>query len=228
MLEPKLHKQRLTGSAMRRGVVVVLGVGLVTIGVAIVLVLSHRPLVAIGSNGISAKNYVELEEKGALSNCQTAGTIPAGTSAIRLAIEGVYFSPTVTVEIAEAGHVIARGAHAPGGPATPNVTVAVAELTRTVRHAKICVAVGPTVGPIRFSGVPSGSSAHVSNPLQQAVLRVEYLRAGHRSWQSSLSTIAHRIGLGRAPDGGWVAWLALVLALTVTVLALRLALEELR
>jgi hypothetical protein len=227
MLEPKLHKQRLAGGAMRRGVVIVLAGGLVTIGVAIVLVLSHRPLVAIGSNGVSGKNYVELEEKGALSNCQTAGTIPRGTSAVRLEIEGVYFSPAVTVEIAAAGHAIARGAHAPGGPAAPNLIVAVPELTRTVRDAKICVAVGPTVGPIRVSGVP-GSSAHVSNALQQAVLRVEYLREGHRSWRSSLSTIAHRIGLGRAPDGGWVAWLALVLTLTVSALALRLALQELR
>ena len=213
---------------MRRGVAAVLAVGLVAIGVSIALVLSHRPLVAVGSNGVSGKNYIELEEKGALSNCQTAGTIPRGTSAIRLAIEGVYFSPAVTVKVAEAGHAIAQGSHAPGGPATPNVVVAVPGLARTVRGAQICAAVGPTVGPIRFSGVPRGSSAHVSNALQQAVLHVEYLRAGDRSWWPSLSRIADRIGLGRAPGGGWVAFLALALALTVTALAVRLVLRELR
>lgn len=206
----------------------VLGVGLAAIGVAIVLVISHRPPATAGGNGIAGKNYIELEAKDALSNCQTAGTIPRGTSALRLAIEGVYFSPSVKVKIARDGHVIARGSHAPGGPAAPNVIVGLPALGQTVRGAQICTAVGPTVGPIRFSGEPASSSSHVSNALQQAVLHVEYLRAGDRSWWSSLSAIGRRIGLGRAPGGGWVAILVLLLMLSVTALTVRLAIQELR
>jgi hypothetical protein len=222
------HNRRLSALQVRRGVLAVLAVGLAAVALAIVLVLSHKPLRVLASNGVSTKSYIELEEQGSLSNCQKAQTIPKGTSAIRLSIEGVYFSPAVSVAVAKGGRVIARGSHAPGGPPTPNVVVPVPRLAQAVSGAWICTAVGPTVGPIRFAGTPNRSAARIANGLQQALLRAEYLRPGRRSWWPYLSKIFARVGLGRAPAGDWVAFLLLALMLALVAAAARLALEELR
>ncbi len=214
---------------MRRGVAVTLAAGLLSIAVAVAIVLSRSPARVIATNSIpTGNNYVELEERGKLSTCQPAGTIPAGTSAIQLGVEGLYFSPAVSAKLLSAGHVIATGSHAPGGPSTPNVTVPVGRIDRSVQGARLCMTVGPALEPIRFYGEPRHVTQPVANPLQEATLQLAYVGGGSPSWWSLLSSIANNIGLGRAPSGGGVVFLLLVLMLAAIAAAVRLALQELR
>ena len=84
---------------MRRSVIAALAVGMVAIAIGIIAVLAHSPLTVAGTNSVPRKDYIELEEKGKLSNCQSAGVLPQGTSAIRFGIEGLHFSPAVTTRV---------------------------------------------------------------------------------------------------------------------------------
>jgi hypothetical protein len=213
---------------MRRSVVVSLVLGLALIAVAIVLIPTRAPLAVAGTNGVSGKNYIELEEqRHKLSTCQPAGTIPQGTSAIRLGIEGIYYSPGVTVKIVKGSDTIAEGGQIAGGPAIPNVTVAVKRFAQTTQGARVCTFVSPAVGAIRFYGTPKQSSSHLTNQLQQATLQMDYLRPGSKSWWSFASPIAKHLGLGRAPSGSGVAFLVLILMLVLVAITARLTLKEL-
>jgi len=211
---------------MRRNVVVAIAVGLTITGVATIAVLSRAPLAVIGANPIPAKDFIEVEEKGKLSNCQAAGTIPKGTTAIRIGVEGLDYSPAVTIRVLQGSRVLKEGSQPGGGVSAPTVTVPVSKFAHAVSGARICPTVGPALEPIRYYGVPVPSRS--GGQLQGAALHVQYLRPGTKSWWSSLSSIAYHMGLGRAPSGTWVAFLALILAIVTVALTCRLALEELR
>jgi hypothetical protein len=213
---------------MRRSVVITLTIGLTLIGVAVIAVPMRTLPVVAGSNSIHGENFIELEEERAtLSSCQPAGVLPQGTSAIRIGIEGLYFSPATTIKVLSGSRVLREGHHGAGGPSAPTVTVPVERLAHTVDGARICTTVGPAVGPIRYYGTPTHSS-NPANPLQQATLRMEYLRAGTKSWWSLTSSIAYHMGLGHAPGGTWIVFLVLALMLAVILGTSRLTLEELR
>jgi hypothetical protein len=214
---------------MRRSVVAVLAVGLTAIGVGVVVVLSQRPLAAVASNSIAGKRYIELEEeKHRLSSCQPAGVVPRGTSAIRVAVEGTYYSPPLTLRVLSGSRVIREATHRGGGPPAPNVTVGVASFASALHGGRICIAVGPTLGVVRYSGEPNPSAIGSKSPLAQAELHVEYLRPGSQRWWSMLSSITHDLGFGRAPSGDWVAFLVIFLMLGVVVVVSRLVLDEVR
>jgi hypothetical protein len=214
--------------SVRRSVIAALAVGLASIGIAIVAVLAHSPLTVAGTNSVPGNNYIELEEKGKLSNCQPAGALPQGTSAIRLGIEGLHFSPAVTVQLLLGSNVLREGHQIAGGPSVPNVTVPIAPLARAIRGAHICASVGPALEPVRFYGTPRHTSAPQANPLQEATLHIEYLRPGTKSWSSFLSSIVNHMGLGHAPSGSWIVFLLLILMLSVVLIVVRVTLEELR
>jgi hypothetical protein len=211
-----------------RSVMVALAVGLALIGVAIIAVLAHSPLKVAGTNTIPAKNYIELEEKGKLGNCQPAGTLPRGTSAIRVAIEGLYFSPAVSVKVSAGSSVLREGRQIAGGVSAPTVTVPISSLPHEVHGARICTTVGPAIEPIRYYGIPRHTSAPQTNQLQEAELHMDYLRPGPKSWWSFVPSIAYHMGLGHVPSGTWVVFLVLVLMLALIAIASRLTLEELR
>lgn len=213
---------------MRRSVVIALAAGLAVIGLVTVAVLARSPLTIAATNSVSGQNYIELEEKGKLSTCQPAGTIPRGTSAIQIGIEGLHFSPGVTVKILTGSGVLAEGQRIAGGPSIPTVTVPVKPLAQAISQARICTTVGPAVEPIRFYGSPKHSSTAQANPLQEAELHMAYLRPGSKSWWSFAPSVVKHMGLGHAPSGKWVAFLVLILMLTAIVIASRLILEELR
>jgi hypothetical protein len=208
--------------------VIALAVGLTLTGIAIVAVLAHSPLTVAGTNSIPATDYIEVKEKGKLSSCQSSGTIPQGTSAIRIGMEGLYFSPAVTVKVSMGSRILREGHRIPGGASAPTVTVPVRSFAHAVRGARICVMVGPAVEPIRYYGIPNHSPVPHANQLQQAILHMEYLRPGRKSWSSFASPIARHMGLGREPSGTWVAFLVLILMLAVVAVASRLTVEELR
>jgi hypothetical protein len=212
---------------MRRSVVMSLAAGLTLTGIALVATLARAPLATIGANPIPAKEFIEVEEKGKLSNCQPAGKIPSGTTAIRIGIEGLDYSPALTVKVLQGSRILREGHQPAGGVSAPTVTVPVGRFSHAVSGASICPTVGPALEPVRYYGMPARSNAQ-GNQLQTAALHVEYLRPSGKPWWSSLSSIAYRMGLGRAPSGTWVAFLALLLAIATIVVVCRLMLEELR
>lgn len=211
-----------------RSVAIALAVGLALTAIAVIAVLTRSPLVLAGTNSVSAKNYIEVNHQGKVTTCQPSGTIPKGTSAIRIGIEGIYFGPPTTVKIFKSSHVLGEGRQIPGGAAAPTVTAHVGSLDRPVRNARICMTVGPMIGPLRYYGVPKNSAPPGADPLQQATLHLEYLRPAGKSWLTLASSIAYHMGLGRAPNGTWVAFLVIALGLVVVLLASRIAIEELR
>jgi hypothetical protein len=213
---------------MRRSVIAALTVGLTLVVIGVILVPMRKPLAVAGSNSVHGENYIELEERRALRSCQPAGALPRGTTAIRLGVEGLYFSPAVTVKILSGLRLLAEGRHEAGGPAVPNVTVPVPRLAHALAGARICTTVGPALEPIRYYGAPRRTSAPAANPLQEATLRMQYMRPSGRSWWSRASSIANHLGLGRAPQGTWVAFFAIALMLAVVAAVCWVSLEDLR
>src|SRR6202035_4134591 len=96
-----------------RSVMVVLAVGLALLAIAVVALLSRAPLTVAGTNSIPAKVDVELE-KGDVGSCQPAGTIPQGTSAIRIAIEARAVGPMVTLKVFSGSRVLTEGREVAG------------------------------------------------------------------------------------------------------------------
>jgi hypothetical protein len=210
-----------------RSVIAVLATGLLLMGIAVIVLLTRSPLKVVGTNSIPAGQHLELE-KGPLSTCQPAGALPQGMSAIRIAIEGRSVSPTVKVRILAGSTVIREGRQIAGKGATPNVTVHVKRLAHAVNGAQVCTTVEPTGEPLQFYGKPKGTATHTINHLQDTYLHMEYLRPGPKSWWSLASSVTYRMGLGHAPEGASSVVLALVLVLTVVVVASLLTLKELR
>jgi hypothetical protein len=210
-----------------RSVKVTLAVGLALIIVALVFALAQAPLTVAGTNSIPAKVDDELE-RGDVSSCQPSGTLLAGTSAIRIAIEARAVGPMVRVRVISGSHTISEGDQAAGWGSAPTVTVPIKSLSHAVENASICTSVGPTVEPFRFSGTQVSGPAATAEKLQDVTLRMEYLRPGPSAWWSLASSIAYHMGLGRAASGTWIVFLALALMLAVAILASRLTLRELR
>lgn len=210
---------------VKRSVAITFGVGLAAIALAAIVLLSRAPLTVAGTNSIAAKQYIE--QRGGFNGCQPAGRIPAGTSAIRMSIEGIYFGPAVTVKVLSGSRVIREGRQIAGAGAIPTATVYVPRFSHPFDSARICTKVAPSYQEVRFYGVPpKGANRNAGGG--GAWLRAEYLRPGPHSWWSLIPSIAYHMGLGHAPSGTWIVFLLLALMLAVVILAGRLTLRELR
>ncbi len=221
----KRPRRTTTTTLLMRIVAFVLTIGLSLIAVAIVATVARSPITVAGTNSVSARVVGELE-KGDISNCQPAGTIPRGTSAIRITIEPIDVGPEVSVKVLSGSRTLTKGQTPAGWGSAPTVTVPVKPFASPIHGARICTTIGRVVQPYRISGELRHS--HPSEvELQALILRMEYLRPGPRSWLSLASSIAYHMGLGRAASGTWIAFLAVLLMLAVVALASRLTLEEL-
>jgi hypothetical protein len=195
------------------------------IAIAVGVSLSQSPQVLAGTNSVPTTHLIG-ESNGNATVCQREATVPRGTSAIRISL-GAGAGPAVRVTISSGSRVVTRGARPSGWGLTANVVVPVAELRHAVRNARICTTVGPDAEPVKAYGVP-GPGGGGSSASEDIKLRLEYLRSGSRSWWSLLPSIFHRVGLGHALSGAWLAFLALALALAAFAVALRLSWSELR
>jgi hypothetical protein len=195
-----------------------LAVGLTATVLALVAVLSHSPVTVIGTNGIPANPGAEAIT-GGTSRCQGGGTVPAGTSAIRVSLSAA-LGPEVSVKVLSGSSVVTGGERDAGWGIDETVTVPVRRVAATIQGARVCWSVGPAVREIQANG----ASVQIPNGSVVVWLRMEYLRPGPTSWLSLAPAIARHIGLGHAPSGTWVAWLLVVLMLLATVLVSRLLL----
>jgi hypothetical protein len=209
-----------------RSVAVAIAIGLVVTALAIAAVLTRSPLTVVGTNAVPTPLNVELA-KGSVSTCQPSGTLPQGTSAIRIAIEARAVGPKVNLRVLSGSHVVTEGQETSGWGPAPAVTVPIKRLAHTTKGTRTCISLGPLVEPIRFRG--RARMSHIAKARLQAVtLHVEYLRPGSKSWWSLSSSIAYHMGLGHAASGTWIVFLLLALMLTTTGLASWLTLKELR
>jgi hypothetical protein len=193
---------------------------------AIAVVLTRSPPTVAGTNSTPADPAV-IAAKGSTRGCQPSGTLPQGTSAIRISFAS-NAGPKVTVEALSGGRVITRGVRDAGWGIAETVTVPVNHVPLTVPNTEICISFGPAVGPIPINGAPVRVRTPAGGTREAVRFRVEYLRPGNTSWWSMASSVAHRVGFGHAPGGTWIVFLLIALMITVAVLASRLVLRELR
>lgn len=210
-----------------RSVKVALVVGLALTVVAIGTAVARSPLTLAGTNSVPEKGTGVLN-KGDESSCQPAGTLPQGTTAIRVALEAVGVGPRVDLRVLSGSHLVTEGERGAGWGTATSVTVPVKRVSHTVRDARVCTSIGPTVEPYQFRGTLVKPTATNVFSLPEARLLMEYLRPSSESWWSLVPSIAYHMGLGHAASGTWLVFLALILMIAVTILASRLVVEQLR
>jgi hypothetical protein len=189
-----------------------LGGGLATIAVVLAVLLSHAPVVVLSTNSIPAATIV-ASTRGGTGTCQDNELLPQGTTAVRLWITG-NVKPGVQVEALSDFQPITSGSQE-GGWLGKVVTVPVGLVARTVPDAQLCFTIDPAIEEVDLIG---GAASHHAAGESRGKVRIEYLRVGHSSWWSLARSVTQRVGLGRAPSGGWVfliplAAMALVVAL---------------
>ncbi len=209
-----------------QSVKIAFAVALVLTLAAIGETLAHSPLSLAGTNSVPTQVDVEFD-KGNTRECQRVGTIPRGTSAIRVALEVRAVGPRVTVEVFSRSRLLTEGALAAGWGVATSATVPLRPLSDTIHDARVCTMIGPLVESFRVRGALASSASAEARSLSDVELGMEYLRPGPQSWWSLVPAIAHNMGLGRAPSGSLVVFLALALALAAVLLASWLALREL-
>jgi hypothetical protein len=106
----------------------------------------------------------------------------------------------------------------------------------------VCIGIGPNNQPLTLLGaekppaegdrgqlgVNSPTPAAAGNSPVGGRLGLEYITAGSGSWLTRVTSVAKRMGFGRAFSGSWIALLVLALTAAVAILAIRLAVRELR
>jgi hypothetical protein len=213
---------------------VTLAVGIaLTIAVG-VLTLTRSPPHVVRVNGPSADWSLGVTNSEP-EICQANEVLPAGVSAIRMAI-AAFFGSNVHVVAYDGTRILTEGRRGPDWTGT-SVTVPVKPVNRTTSHVKLCFALRPNSELVIFPGyLTSRRNAAVASgtgrgpraaklSLKGRIL-VEYLAAGHRSWWSRALSVARHMGIGHVIGGKWVALLAAALMAAVGVLTVGLTLRE--
>jgi Predicted membrane protein (DUF2142) len=194
-----------------------LAAGLTVMAAALGVVLSRPPLTVAGTNGVR----LTADAPSRAPTCQPGGTLPRGVTAIRLSLVA-NTGPSVSVRVVSGSTILTRGERASGWGVDETVTVPLEPVARAIPGVRVCVTLGPAAEVIYATG------ARVRTPAGAQVirLRLEYLRPGSGSWLSLVPSIAHHMGLARAPSGTWVAYAVIAVMLAASALALRLVLRE--
>jgi len=211
-----------------RNVKIALAVSLGMTAVAIGLVLSESPVTVLASKSVATNEVVTVNKRSATA-CQADERLPRGTLAIRLSL-GAFTGPRVSVAALSGTRVVTLGERGSGW-AGQTVTVPVRAVADAVSPVKICFALTLAGDePVPLYGSLTGPATAARSGKGEALkgrMAIEYLGAGRSSWLALASSVARRMGLGRAWSGTWVALLVLMLMLADTTLASRLILREL-
>lgn len=204
---------------------IALAAGLAVIAAALVVTLSHSPLIVARGNSSTAGGLVSTKQS--VHVCQAEEALPQGTSAIRLALLAA-LGPKVTVKVLAGSRVLTQGAHSPGW-SSGTVTVPVNPVARAIAPVAVCFTLSSMNGLVTPRGwltrraVAATSSA---GPLPGR-MGIEFLRPRHSSWWSSTASVIRRLGLGHAVGGIWNALLVMALAATFLALSSWLVVREL-
>lgn len=205
---------------------VVLGVGLVLLALGVGLVVLGAPVVVIGDNSVASDEAIAFSP-GNTTGCQDVGTVPRGTSGIRVSLL-VNIGPRVRVRVLQGSQLITQGEQRAGWGVQNTVTVPVRAISRTLHNAVVCLSLGPAAEILQLHGTRISSTGSPNRGINGIAPRLEYLRTGTRSWASMALSIARRMGMGHAFAGTWVVLFLLALLIAIGVFAGRLALDELR
>ncbi len=232
-----------------RPALITFAVGIALLALIGALVLTQAPprLARLGTPGVRAIGpegaKVIGSTQGSLSVCQPGEVLPAGTSAIRVAIWG-FFGARIHLAVFEGSQVLTQGSRSANWTGD-TVTIPVRPLARTHGGVSVCYAIGPNSETQLLLGarVPhakhpvivvegstdlSNVTAATNKKQIGAKLTIEYLAPGRTSWWSQLLTVARHMGLGRAYSGTWIALLVALMMAAVGVLSVRLAIRELQ
>jgi hypothetical protein len=207
-------------------VAIALGASLTVLAIAIVLTLAHAPMTVARANGVPKQEEVIAFTSHGAAYCQAGELLPKGTAALRLSLS-VVTGPRISLSVRSAGRIMTSGVRAAGWTGRV-VTVPVKPLTHTVSDATVCASFQLRHESLIVFGKQSSKATAAHNGRQALYGRmwIEYLRPGTSSWASSIASIARHMGLARADEGTWIAFLALALTLAVAVLASGLILKE--
>jgi hypothetical protein len=194
--------------------------GLAVLAVAIVAIMSRSPPVLSRTNAAPIAGPVATISHR-FETCQQNESLPAGTTAIRLSLEAL-LGPPVLVRVVHQGTVLASGSVGAGW-SRQSVTIPVRPLPRSVADTSVCFTVAADDETVYAKGAPDAAAPDAGT---EGRIRVEYLRAGRRSWWALAPSIARRMALGRAPSGIWVVWGVLGAMLALTAIVSWLAVRE--
>jgi hypothetical protein len=211
---------------MRTRTSIVLAAGLALTVILLGATLSHVPLVVARTNALVGRGEI-TEIKSNARVCQASEAVPAGTSAIRIGFN-MALGAHMAVAVTSGAQLITHGVRASGWRGT-EVTVPLHRVARAVQHATVCATLGKSNEPVGVFGAPSSAAMAATRDGHALPGRVklEYLRAGTRSWWSMASSVGRRLGLGRAWSGGWISLLVLTLMGSIVVIASWLAIRVL-
>jgi hypothetical protein len=197
-----------------RSVRIALICGLTLVAVAVGLTLTRSPATVIATNGIGEEAEIAGTTRSARA-CQTGETIPAGTTAIRLALLAE-IGPRVAVTITADDIAIAHGIRGSGWTSA-SVTVPVAHVARRTPDATVCFTLGRPLEAVEMAGrkTPAAIAATAGRQELPGRVAIEYMRTGSTSWLSLIPVIARRMGVGHAWPGTWIAF-ALLAAMTLS------------
>jgi hypothetical protein len=200
-------------------------VGLTLTLLALALVLSGSPTTVVGSNSVPPPLRPLAAFKGGQRLCEQGGTVPQGTSAIRVSLAS-HTGPRVTLTADSGGLHITHGTVAAGWGIAASVTIPVERVSRAAPNSRVCISFGRSVEPVQVRGAIEQQVTTPTGGVQnRGRFRIEYLRPAHKSWWAQASSVAHRMGLGHAPSGTWIVFGEIALMIAVTVLASRLVLR---
>jgi hypothetical protein len=220
-----------------KSVKITLAVGVALIAVAMAFTLTRSPPSVL--RGSWHGSEAELgAPTGDAAVCQDNEVLPAGTTAVRLAM-WAFVGAHVRVVAYDGTQVLTEGSRGPDWTST-SVTVPVRPVRSTASGVRLCLAVGPNSEPILILGdnappaesavgLPANAPAPRSVSLEEKLsgrMHVEYLGSGAGSWWSRISSVAQHVGLGRAYSGTWIAAMIGALMIAVGAFALRLTLRE--
>ncbi len=199
-------------SGRRVSVLLVTVAGLLAIAAALVLTLGRSPLVVAGTNSIPYEAVIG-SSKGPVHTCQGGEVVPQGTTAVRMWLQA-NIKPHTRVAVLAFGRTVATGSQV-GGWLGKVTTVPVMPIDHTLKNARICYSIDRAVQRVNILGGRSGPTRSGKTPTK---MRIEYLRPSPQTWWSQIGSIAWRLGIGRAPEGGWAAALSLLLMAAATIL----------
>jgi hypothetical protein len=201
--------------------------GMASIAVGVAVILASTPLALSSTNGIRTRaDLITAESAGSV--CQRGESLPGSTRAIRLTMTAI-IGPRVSLKVFSGSRVVAHGTTGTGWSGS-TVSVPVNALPTAYSPVELCVYISQLNGEVEFNGRPSEADAAIANGKTtiRGRVGVEYLRSGRQSWLSLLPSMARHLGLGRAPGGTWMAFVAALLTAALAVVASVLLLRELR
>jgi hypothetical protein len=214
---------------MRR-VEIALVAGLTLLAIAIGLTLLRSPTVVAATNkppGLLEEEQLSSTRSGT-RYCQAGETLPRGTSAIRIGLSAS-IGPNVKLVVSAGGRTLASG-EADSGWTGWVVAVPVKPLPHTVSGVTICASFRTANETLVLLGTKARGAipARENGRPLAGRMSIEYLRPSTRSWASSVASVAHNMGLGRAWAGTWIVFLALALLASVAGLVSRFVLLEIK